>query len=230
MTSIGDVELRSIVKFCVALEKSPTETMKMINSTGKYKKCSPATVYRWHARFKEGRNSIEDDPRCGRQSVVACSIKDSVKDMINCDRRTTVRAIADELCVSVSTVHGILTKELGMSKVSARWVPRLLKDNEKDCRVRCSQAFLSRYDAEGDEFLDRIITTDETWLHHFDPETKAISSVWKTPAYTSPKESPAAEKCGKTHVYFLHGPARDDSATQSSGWSNCHGGLLFKGN
>jgi len=38
MTSIGDVELRSIVKFCVALEKSPTETMKMINSTGKYKK------------------------------------------------------------------------------------------------------------------------------------------------------------------------------------------------
>jgi len=80
MTSIGDVELRSIVKFCVALEKSSTETMKMINSTGKYKKCSPATVYRWLARFKEERNSIEDDPRCGRRSVVACSIKDSVKD------------------------------------------------------------------------------------------------------------------------------------------------------
>jgi len=78
--SIGDIELRSIVKFCVALDKSPTETMKMINSTGKYKKCSPATVYRSHARFKEGRNSIEDDPRCGRQSVVAWSIKDSVKD------------------------------------------------------------------------------------------------------------------------------------------------------
>jgi len=72
MTSIGDVELRSIVKFCVALEKSPTETIKnMINSTGKYNKCSPVTVYRWHVRLKEGRNSIEVDPRCGRQSVVA---------------------------------------------------------------------------------------------------------------------------------------------------------------
>ena len=80
MTSIGDVELRSIVTFCVALEKSPTETLKLISSTGKYKKCSPATGFRWHARFKEGRNSIEDDHRCGRQSVVACSIKDSVKD------------------------------------------------------------------------------------------------------------------------------------------------------
>jgi len=54
--------------------------MKMINSTGKYKKCSPATVLRWHACFKKGRNSIEDDLRSDRQSVVACSIKDSVKD------------------------------------------------------------------------------------------------------------------------------------------------------
>ena len=68
MTSIGDVKLRCIMEFCVGLEKSPTETMKMINSTGKYKKCSPVTVYRWHARFKEGRNLIEDDPRFGRQS------------------------------------------------------------------------------------------------------------------------------------------------------------------
>ena len=103
-----------------------------------------------------------------------------------------------------------------MSKVSARWVPRLLKDNEKDCRVRCSQAFLSRYDAEGDEFLDRIITTDETGLHHFDPETNGYVIGMENPAYTSSKESPGAEKCGKTHVYFLHGPARDDSAIQSS--------------
>ena len=53
--------------------------------------------------------------------------------MINPDRRTTVREIADKLDISVSTVHGILTEELGMSKVSARWVPQLLKDSEKDC-------------------------------------------------------------------------------------------------
>ena len=29
--------------------------------------------------FKKEKNSIEDDPRCGPQSVDACSIKDSVK-------------------------------------------------------------------------------------------------------------------------------------------------------
>lgn len=187
MTSTGDIELRSVVKFCVALNKSPTETLKMIKSTGKYEKCSPAVVYKWHSRFRSGRESISDDPRSGRPAVVACSIRDSVKDMVNKDRRTTIKVLADEHGVSGSTVHGVLTEELGMSKVSARWVPRLFTDTEKERRVQCSRAFLSRFDAEGDEFLDRIITTDETWLHHFDPETKAMSSVWKTPKTPPPK-------------------------------------------
>lgn len=202
MTSTGDVELRSVVKFCVALNKSPTETLKMIQSAGKYDKCSPAFVYRWHARFRSGRESVQDDPRSGRPSIVAPSIRDRVKDMVNMDRRTTVRTIAGELGVSCSTVHGILTDELGMSKVSARWVPRLLSDTEKEHRVRCSQSFLSRYEAEGDEFLDRIITTDETWLHHFDPETKAMSSVWKTPNTPPPKKARVQKSAGK-HMFIF---------------------------
>ena len=45
--------------------------------------------------------------------------KEPVKDMINRDRRTTVGEIADKLNISVSAVHGILTEELGMSKVNA---------------------------------------------------------------------------------------------------------------
>jgi len=80
MTSIGDVVLRSIVKLCVALEKSPSETMKMINSTGNYKKCSPATVFIWHARFKEGNTRSRTILDAGSLAVVACSIKDSVND------------------------------------------------------------------------------------------------------------------------------------------------------
>ena len=72
---------------------------------------------------------------------------------------------------------------------SARWVPQLLKDSEKECRVQCSEEFLTHYDAEGDVFLDRIITMDETWLHHFDPETKYMSSVWKNPRTPPPKKA-----------------------------------------
>ena len=198
MASNSYVELRSVIKFCVALQKSPTETLRMIKSTGKYEKCSSSFVYKWHSRFKSGRESVEDDIISGRPAVVSCSIKNSVKEMVTNDRRTTVRVMANELGVSCSTVHGILTEELGMSKVKIRWVPRLLKDGEKERRVQCSELFLRRYDSE----CDRIITTDETWLHHYDPETKAMSSVWKTPNTPPPKKARVQKSAGK-HMFIF---------------------------
>ena len=63
-------------------------------------------------------------------------------------------------------------------------------------------------------FLDRIITTDETWLWHFDPETKAQSSVWKTPGTPPPKKA-GVNKSGGKHmfVFFMDRALRDDSRT-----------------
>jgi predicted RNA-binding protein with PUA-like domain len=34
---------------------------------------------------------------------------------------------------------------------------------------------------------DRIITTDETWFHYYDPETKQQSSQWKNVNSPRPK-------------------------------------------
>ena len=63
-------------------------------------------------------------------------------------------------------MHNVLMKDLKKkTKVCARWVPRILKDEEKQQRVLCSMEFLSRYEREGDRFLRCIITTDETWIH-----------------------------------------------------------------
>ena len=40
---------------------------------------------------------------------------------------------------------------------------------------------LDRYDKEGDAFMDRFITGDETWVHHYEPEYKRQSMEWKHP-------------------------------------------------
>ena len=58
-----------------------------------------------------------------------------------------------------------------MSKVSARWVPKLISGEQKLNRVKISKELLSRLKA-GKGFLDRIITDDELSLHYFDPESK----------------------------------------------------------
>ena len=103
----------------------------------------------------------------------------AVKSLIVEDRRLTVSDISTKVGVSYGSVHSILRNQLKMSKVHARWVPRLLKNAEKERRVQDSMSFLRQYERHGDAFLDRIITTDETWLWFYDPETKQQSSVWK---------------------------------------------------
>lgn len=202
MTSTGDVELRAAIKFCVGLDKTPSETLKMLESSKTTKKCCKALVFKWHKRFREGRDSIEDDERCGRPSKVRISMSDKVKDLVYRDRRHTLRSLSAELGISTSTVHDILKQDLGMSKVCARWVPRLLKDHERETRVRCSEEFVRRVEQEGDTFLDRIVTTDETWMYHFDPETKAQSCVWKTPG-TPPPTKARLQKSGGKHMFMF---------------------------
>jgi hypothetical protein len=36
---------------------------------------------------------------------------------------------------------------------------------------------LAQYENGGDDFLARIVREDETWLHHFEPETAAVNGM-----------------------------------------------------
>jgi len=68
-----------------------------------------------------------------------------------------------------------LTEKLKMRRVSAKFVPRLLTDDQKENRVEISQELLAN--ANGNEnFLKKIITGDETWVYGYDDETKMQSS------------------------------------------------------
>lgn len=202
MTSTENMELRAVIKFCEDLGHTPTQTHQLMQKSNR--KCSRELVYKWHRRFREGRTSLEDDVRSGRPDTVRQRMVARVSDCMEKDRRLTVRAIADDIGTSYGTVERILTQDLNMTKVSARWVPRLLSTDHKENRVACSMEFLRRYDREGDAFLDRIITQDETWLHHYDPESKRQSSVWKTPRTPPPKKARVTRSSGKhMFVFFM---------------------------
>ena len=90
--------------------------------------------------------------------------------------------------------------------------------------VRCD--FLTLYDAEGDTFLDRIITTDETWQHSFDPEIKHMSSVWKTPHTPPLKKAWVQKSVGKQmFIIFMdrHGMLLQHRVPEG----HSHSGILF---
>ena len=51
------------------------------------------------------------------------------------DRRITVRELADEVGVSIGSVRSILTQDLGLRRVSAKFVPKLLTMEQKQLRL-----------------------------------------------------------------------------------------------
>ncbi|XP_061195372.1 histone-lysine N-methyltransferase SETMAR-like [Saccostrea echinata] len=104
------------------------------------------------------------------------------------DERVTVEELASMYDISSGTAFTILSQHSDMKRVSARWIPKLLTDEDKTRRLHLSRAFLGRHSNE-DDFLQRIVTTDETWFFHYDPETKQQSSTWKRKSSPPPPKA-----------------------------------------
>ena len=84
-----------------------------------------------------------------------------------------------------------------MSKVSARWVPRMLTDDQKRTRLDITRYLLSRYQDDIGDFIEQVVTQDETLVHHFDPESKMQSKQWKHPGSPPPKKFKRVHSEGK---------------------------------
>ena len=192
------LEHRSVIKFLVregALVKDIHS--RLVNVYGDN---APAlsTVKRWAAEFKRGRESIEDDPRSGRPIEVSLPEKVAeVEAMVMADRRVKILEVAAACEISCGTVHTILHEHLQMSKVSARWVPRNLNAPERYQRVEACRELLELYDTNRDDFLARLVTGDETWIHHWDPESKQESMQWKHRDSPPPKKFRTRPSAGK---------------------------------
>ena len=104
------------------------------------------------------------------------------------DRRLSVRFIAASFGISTGSVHSMLTENLSTNKVSAQWVPRMLSDAQKADRVEASTGLLRLFNENPDNFVSQFLTVDETWLHHFDPESKLQSMAWKHACSPPPRK------------------------------------------
>ena len=63
-----------------------------------------------------------------------------------------------------------------MRKLTARWVPKSLSDEQMATRASVCSALLKRFRSK-DDFLLRLVTVGDTWVHYYEPENKAQSSV-----------------------------------------------------
>ena len=64
------LEERYAIKFCFKLGKNATETYGMLHTAFIPSCMNRASVFEWHKRFKEGRESVRDDERYGRSKEI----------------------------------------------------------------------------------------------------------------------------------------------------------------
>jgi len=165
------------VKFCCKLGKNFAETFQLLNQAYGEDCMSRTHCYEWFKLFKEGRMSVGEGTRPGQPSTSTNNDHaERVHAVIHGNHRLTVREVADKVGISIGSCHQMFTEKLKMCHVSAKFVPRLLTDDQKENCVEISQELLP-YANGNENFLKNIITGDEM-VNGYDVETKIQSSQW----------------------------------------------------
>ena len=182
MNSSVRFKQRAVIEFLTAEGIPPIEIHRRMEKVYGTECLDVSNVRRWSKKCKEGEVGVldlSDKHRSGRPlSATDDSHKEAVDAMIQDNRRITQREISEELGISQERV-GCIIADLDYRKVCARWVPRMLTPEMKASRLQICQQNLLRYESEGDEFLHLIVTADETWVHHYQPETKRQSMEYR---------------------------------------------------
>jgi hypothetical protein len=74
-----------------------------------------------------------------------------------------------------------------MTKLSSRWVPRLLTVDNKRNRMTISKQCFDPFKRNPKMFLRRFVSVDETQIYDYTPEMKEQSKQWISPGEQAPK-------------------------------------------
>ena len=132
-----------------------------------------ASVFEWHKRFKESKERGVGGVRKSEHQLIR-----QIKNFMDKDRRMSIETISAQSDVSVGTVHTIIGEELKMRKICVKFVPRVLRKDQKERRCHDSREMvelINSYPA----VLDALVTCDERWIYCYDPETEfSVEACW----------------------------------------------------
>ena len=134
-----------------------------------------ASGFEWQKRFKERRESVRDNERCGRSKEVRTpELIGQIKNFMDKDRRMSIETICAQFDVSEVTVHAIIRAELKMRKICAKFVPRVLRDNQKERRCHVSREMVGLINSDP-VVRDALVTIDENWIYCYEERPRVPS-------------------------------------------------------
>ena len=166
------LEERYAIEFCFKLWKNPTETYGILQTAFGASCMNRASGFEWYKRFKEGRESVRDNERCGRcKEIRTPELIGLIKNFMDKDCRESIETISAQFDVSVWNVHTIIREELKIRKICAKFVPRVLREDQKERRCHDSREMVELINSDP-AVLDALVTCYESWIYCHDPETK----------------------------------------------------------
>ena len=91
-----------------------------------------------------------------------------IKNFMDKDRRVSIETISAQFDVSVGTVHTIICEELKKRKICAKFVARVLREDQKKRRCHDSREMVELIISDP-AVLDALVTCNESWIYCYDP-------------------------------------------------------------
>jgi hypothetical protein len=102
--------------------------------------------------------------------------EERVNQLIREDWHIKTWEMCETVGIGINTLKTVVDT-LGYRKLCARWLLQMLTPDRKEQRVQACADLLLQYETTG-HFLDSIVTGHETWVHHYEPESKRHSIEW----------------------------------------------------
>jgi len=123
---------------------------------------------------------VHDDLWSGRLSVVSEDLVRAFQEKIRDNRRFTITSLSLHFPqISWSLLHQIVSGKVKFRKLCANCVPKLLMEEHKLEHQARTLDVLTQYSEEGENFLNHVVTGNETWVSHEAPESKQQSMEWR---------------------------------------------------
>ena len=192
------VEYRAVIGYLYLKGKTGQEIHCELTNVYGASAPSYAQVKFCVVEFKRSRTSLEDETRSGRPSDATDEeMCNKVRDLVYSDRRIKVEEIANALHISHGSVSTTSDGRLGMHTLTALWVLKSLSEEQMATRASVYSALLKRFRSKEDDFLSRLVTVDETWVHYYEPENKAQSRQSVGPGSPRPKKFKTQPSAGR---------------------------------
>jgi hypothetical protein len=96
---------------------------------------------------------------------------EKIRELMHEDHHWTIHELSDSVGITYGICQEILTENLYMHGIAAKFVPRLLTNDQKQWRINMC---LEPWETVNRDppYISTIITSDESWIYGYDPETK----------------------------------------------------------